>query len=107
MLRLAVALLSFAALPAQATTCLFNVGGVIYFDGPCDFRPYGGDGSFEMVSADGRVMAELSVIEPGVAEGWWNENSGAVIADSPVGTLYRDIRDPACWVNGSATLCAW
>lgn len=103
---LAAALLSLAA-PAQAATCLFNVDGVIHFDGPCDFRPRGGDGSFEMASADGRALAELSVTEPGVAEGWWNGNSGATVADSPVGTLYRDIRDPACWFNATATFCAW
>jgi hypothetical protein len=108
MTRFVVAfLLAAAALPAQAATCLFHVGGVTYFDGPCQFLPYGGEGSFEMVSGDGWVMAEVSLVEPGVAEGWWNENSGAAAAGSPLGTLYRDIRDPACWVNGYATLCAW
>lgn len=100
-------LLAGAALPAQAVTCLFNVGGTIYYDGPCRFLPYGGDGSFEMVSGDGWVLAEVSVLEPGVAQGWWNESSGGAMAGSPLGTLYRDNRDPACWVNGFATLCAW
>ncbi len=99
--------LSLAALPAHATTCLFNLGGVTYFDGPCDFQSFGGDGSFTMVSGDGWVLAEVSMLEPGVADAWWNENRGGSVADSPLGTLYRDIRDPACWVNGYATLCAW
>jgi hypothetical protein len=101
---LAAAFLALAALPAQATTCLINIEGTTYFDGPCRFLPYGGDGSFRIISNDGWSLAEVSLLEPGMAEGWWNESTGSSVATTPLGMLYRD---QACWVNGYATICAW
>jgi hypothetical protein len=104
---LSAALLALLALPAQAATCLLHADGVTWFDGPCRFLPYGGDGSFQIQTLDGWSVVEVSVLEPGVAEGWWNEANGAAIPNVPLGTLHRDNRDPACWLNGYATVCAW
>ena len=100
-------LLACAALPAQAATCLVHVGGTTHYDGPCQFLPFGGDGSFEMMLADGRILAEVNLFEPGLADAWWYEGNGAATTGTPLGTLHRDNRDPACWLNGAATLCAW
>lgn len=104
LLTLAAALCLSTAAAARPADCLLEVAGTIYVNGPCDFEPFGGDGSF-IVRGPGVVyFAYVSVIAPGVAEGSWNADPQSTHAHAPLGRLYRN---EACWSNDYATVCAW
>lgn len=110
MIRLIIAgtLAAVAFDPASAAPslgkCLLRVDGTTYINGPCniDLMP---DGSFS-IGADGRspFFAYVTVLEPGLAQGDWNETPASTHAHSRLGELQRK---GACWANRRATVCAW
>ena len=94
------------AAPAIEGTCLLEVGGQAFIDGPCeiDLRP---DGSFVVTAYRSRELSYFAyVLLDGAdkATGYWNEERGAGHAHSPLGTLTRS---GACWQNRDAKVCAW
>jgi len=95
--------------PASAAsngTCLLEVGGRTFIDGPCEID-LETDGSFVVRSLRaGEVDYFAYVLMDGgnQATGYWNEEPGASHAHSPLGTLTRD---GACWRNATAKVCAW
>ena len=105
-LTLSAALLLATASLAQArpATCLVQINGLTVIDGPCDFDPFNGDGSFYVTTLDGGYFAEVRMLKKGLAEGRWNEIRWSDLPRVYLGTLGR--RD-ACWVNSYATICAW
>lgn len=95
--------------PASAAsngTCLLEVGGRTFIDGPCEID-LESDGSFVVRSLRGGEVDYFAyVLMDGGnrATGYWNEEPGASHAHSPLGTLARD---GACWENETAKVCAW
>lgn len=97
-------------LPAHAAevdgTCLLEVEGKRYIDGPCKID-LEGDGSFIATSYRGGAIAYFAyvLLDGGdEATGYWNGDIGASHAHSPLGTLRRA---GACWQNAGAKVCAW
>lgn len=88
----------------RPANCTLIVKSEIIFNGTCDFYPVSNDGSFQI--ARGNVFADVSMDEPGVALGSWTGRNGGSHAHDPLGTLIRDFRDPACWANDNARVCA-
>ena len=100
------ALLAIALAPAaqaRPAECYLEVGGVVYVPGPCDFAPFGGDGSFVVTGKNG-FFAYVTMIGRGLAEGSWNEVPSSNHAHAPLGQL---VRSEACWFNDYATVCAY
>lgn len=103
------ALLSFAGptvvtaqeRPGRPANCLLVVDGQQLITGRCLFTPIGKDGSFQIQSGNGKFFAMVLIESKGVGEGHWNEEP---YAHTPLGTLYRE---EGCWVNGSASVCAY
>jgi hypothetical protein len=100
----ALAALAFSALPAKAAICYVEVNALVVIDGPCDFVPFGGDGSFQVFSPDRSYFAQVSINRPGEADGWWNQDRWSSHAHASLGQLRRN---DACWQNAYATVCAW
>lgn len=103
----AVSGLGFAAssLPASAepATCVLEVGGQSYMEGPCSFeRLSADDGSFKIMDAAGDYFAYVYVEGDG-ATAHWNEFAGVNRAHTPLGELRRD---GACWISDTARICA-
>lgn len=96
--------LAASAAAARPATCLLEVDGAIYGQGPCDFNALGGDGSFSITFPTSPYFAYVLVSARGVADGSWNASPRSTHAHTSLGTLYRD---GACWSNAAATVCAW
>jgi hypothetical protein len=96
--------LAASAAGARPATCYLAVGDSVFIDGPCNFDPQSGDGSFQIADYDGRFFAYVNLTGTGVADGWWNDAPYSQHAHTPLGTLYRN---DACWSNSYATVCAW
>ncbi|MET4104648.1 hypothetical protein ABIE58_004107 [Roseovarius sp. MBR-78] len=99
--------LGFAALslPASAkpASCVLEVGGQSYIEGPCSFeRLSDDDGSFKIMGAAGDYFAYVYV-EGDRATAHWNEIAWANYAHTPLGQLRRD---GACWISDAARICA-
>jgi hypothetical protein len=106
-MRLALALtlaLCAGAASARPADCYLSVNGFDLINGPCDFEPIFGDGSFVITSPDGAFFAQVEVAGDGTAQGWWNGGANVPSLNDYIGTLYRS---DACWVNDFASVCAW
>ena len=53
---------------------------------------------------NGKYFADVLIDRPGVGEGYWNGTPYSKHAHSPLGLLYRE---DGCWVNKTASVCAW
>lgn len=87
-------------------TCLLEVKKKKYLNGPCPISMED-DGGFSIGASETEPLtyfATVSVTGKNVGEGFWNEESGANHAHSPLGKLARK---GACWQNQSAKVCAW
>jgi len=87
-------------------TCILEVGGTRYIDGPCDIDLQD-DGSFIATARDhGEATYFAYVLLDGkdTATGYWNGEPGASHAHTPLGTLARH---GGCWQNRDARVCAW
>lgn len=84
--------------------CLLIVGDQKLIGGRCTFTPLDAEGSFTIAGLDGQFFAYVLVTGRGEADGYWNGTPGAQHAHDPLGKLRRD---DACWVNDSASVCAW
>ena len=102
---LALGALAWLAAPAQAkpARCFTTDDG----EYDCDFRAFGGDGSFE-ISAPGKPTFTLLMDGPGTALGSAVFEPGGRSVALP-GLYSRDPADPACWINDSTDtkICAW
>jgi hypothetical protein len=97
---LALATVFTMTLPAAAATCVLEVDGETYINGPCDFRPIGG-ADFQIMAGD--YFAYVYPSSPPVV-GYWNGVEKGSHAHDPLGELKRK---GACWVNKSAKVCAY
>lgn len=88
----------------RPANCLLVVDGEEYIRGPCLFIPDGRDGSFQINGGNGKYFAMLRIESKGVGEGYWNGEPYASHAHGRLGTLYRE---DGCWVNETASLCAY
>jgi hypothetical protein len=88
----------------RAADCLLIVGDQKLIGGRCTFTPLDAAGSFTIAGLDGLFFAYVLVTGKGEAEGYWNGTPRAQHAHEPLGKLRRD---DACWVNDSASVCAW
>jgi hypothetical protein len=88
------------ATPASAATCLLEVNGKAYIDGPCEFSSWEG-GDFQILAGDYFAYVYPSH-DP--ANGYWNGTPEATHAHDALGELRRD---GACWVNETAKVCAY
>jgi hypothetical protein len=72
---------------------------------PCQFRGFGGDGSFE-ITAPGKPGFTLVMEGRGVAVG---SISMFGVSRALPGRYSRSKKDPACWVNDTTKtrICAW
>ena len=89
---------------AKDATCELVVDGKTKIDGPCDFDPYGSDGSF-MITAENGYFAYANK-DGDIMKGYWNGDFKENRAHDDLGTLTRGT-DRACWENDYARLCAW
>lgn len=104
MSALTVLVAAVAGHPAKAgpATCVLEVAGKSYIDGPCEHRLLdGGQGGFQMTGADRRHFAYV-YIEGDRATAHWNGEAAENRAHDPLGELRRD---GACWVNRGARIC--
>ena len=101
---IATALLTPVAADAapRRATCLLQVAGKTYINGPCTFDALGRFG-FQVKGLTGDYFA--FVIYGG--GGKWNEQKGSRLARTSLGVLRRDPADAACWANEEARVCAW
>ena len=84
--------------------CLRKVEHRTYLDGQCTFSE-DADGSFYIELPLAEYFVYVSIVKPGVAEGWWNEHPAARRTHASLGLLHRD---GACWVNdANDQVCAW
>lgn len=108
LLALSLALLASPAAAeigvARRAGCLLVVDGGEYISGTCLFTPIDADGSFTIAGLNGKWFAYVLIDRPGVADGFWNGEAYAGHAHAPIGRLYRE---DACWVNDTASVCAW
>ncbi len=101
-----------ALLPSPAVardrivSCVIEVEGKTYLDGPCNFSPEK-DGSFSIGTGDEAhatpFFAYVNKNDDGTAEAFWNEDAGIKKAQSPLGTVRQH---GACWTNARARICA-
>jgi hypothetical protein len=102
---------------ARPAKCLLEVDGVKYIDGVCNYEADAGtNGDFSIGTDDGRWQYFAYVQDTGntdgmtnAKEGFWNDDGGvpASHAQTSLGVLTRDFRQPACWTNQHAKVCAW
>jgi hypothetical protein len=95
-----------AAASAVDGTCLLEVAGKAFIDGPCEID-LEADGSFQIRAYDSGDLSYFAYVfldGADKATGYWNEEPGAGHAHSPLGTLTRS---GACWRNDDAKVCAW
>ena len=101
-------LLALAPAAAQAADrpaeCLLVVMGQEVIRGTCLFTPLAKDGSFQIASMNGKFFAQVLMDRPGRGTGYWNGEPYAGHAHNPLGALKRE---DACWVNETASVCAW
>ncbi|MCQ0970121.1 hypothetical protein MLD63_06740 [Paracoccus sp. TK19116] len=90
---------------AKPASCNLTIADREIFDGTCDFDG-DADGSFRLTYAGDFYFVYVSVMEPGVAKGFWNGYEKNSHAHDDLGTLQREDRDRACWSNGYARVCA-
>ncbi|MEO8242794.1 MAG: hypothetical protein ABI832_10800 [bacterium] len=102
---------AFVAVPALADVdvprradCLLVVEGSELIRGPCTFTALDTDGCFTIAGLNGKWFAYVLVDRPGHAQGYWNGTPFAGHAHDPLGALHRE---DACWVNDTASVCAW
>lgn len=71
----------------------------------CDFRQFGGDGSFT-VSAPLKPTYTMSMVRRGVADGFADYGNGNIPIPGP---FLRSRQDRACWVSDATQfqLCAY
>jgi len=106
MTRIALlAVLALAALPshvrADAARCYNSDDGA----GPCQFRQFGGNGSFTVHGAN--VPADtIAIVRRSVANGFAHYGGGDVALP---GTCHRSREDRACWVSDVTgfAICAY
>ena len=84
--------------------CLLVVMGQEVMRETCLFTPLADDGSFMISSMNGKFFAQVLIDRPGQGIAYWNEIPYVNHAYSPLGTVQRE---EACWVNQSASICAW
>ncbi len=96
--------------PAKAADAFCVVKGVsneIRFRGNCIFT-LGENGSFSIKAPsgliDGRLMINVYVIEPGIAEVRGLTTDGI---NSRWGEARRSTSDTACWLGSDFTICAY
>lgn len=106
LLSLAVPGLAFAQeeRPGRPANCLLVVDAQEIIKGRCLFTPLDRDGSFQIQSGNGKFFATVQVQHKGVGDGYWNEDPYAGHAHTPLGTLHPE---EGCWVNDSASVCAY
>lgn len=94
-------LLVGAAAEAKPARCYNSDDGTY----PCEFRQFGGDGSFT-VSAPAMPTYTISIVGRGVADGFANYGDRNFPLPGP---FYRSRSDRACWVSTATdfTLCAY
>ena len=98
------AALVFPAQSAQAltATCVLEVAGKPYIDGPCDFNTGSwNNGSFKIHGANGKYFAYVYV-DGKRATAYWNGRAAERRAHDPLGELRRD---GECWVSDAARIC--
>jgi len=105
-LAAALALTTATALATESGTrtaqCLFENDGVHYMGGRCTFVPKDGQGSFEVLDNEGRVIsAEVRVTGKGEGNLSWRSKNGSKI---DLGQAYQA---DACWQVDKGVLCAW
>ncbi len=84
--------------------CLLVVEGAELIRGPCTFTALDTDGGFTIAVLNGKWFAYVLVDRPGHAQGYWNGTAYGGHAHDPLGPLHRE---DACWVNDTASVCAW
>ncbi|WP_338438824.1 hypothetical protein VZG28_11915 [Synechococcus elongatus IITB4] len=99
------------ALPGLASParCVIQESGRTTFNGACDFKQFGGNGSFTLTSLQsnwiaGRSVITVAILSPGVAEVRGLTQDGI---NSRWGTAERSSRDRACWVGSDFQICAY
>lgn len=100
---LAVLMLPAAAGPADAKQArCFNSDDGSY---TCDFRQFGGDGSFS-VSAPLKPTYTISIVRQGVADGFADYGEGNRFLPGP---FLRSKADRACWISDATSfrICAY
>lgn len=100
---LAAAILAVTAAAAEAKQArCYNTEDGTY---ACDFRQFGGDGSFT-VSAPLKPSYTISMVRRGVADGFADYGNGNVFLPGP---FLRSRSDRACWVSQETdfTVCAY
>jgi hypothetical protein len=72
---------------------------------PCEFRQFGGDGSFTVYGANVPTYT-IAIVRPGVADGFADYGDGNIALP---GTFYRSREDRACWVSDATgfAICAY
>ncbi len=80
------------------------VDGQELIRGRCVFTPLDADGSFTIGGLNGKYFAYVLMERRGVAQAYWNGTAFSGRAQNPLGTVYRE---EACWVNDTASVCAW
>ncbi|WP_347138960.1 hypothetical protein [Paracoccus sp. SSK6] len=93
------------AAEAKPSSCSLVIAERDVFDGTCDFNS-DPDGSFRLTYAGQNYFVYVNVVEPGSAKGYWNGWTQESRAHDDLGTLTREEKDPACWSNGYARVCA-
>lgn len=98
-----------AAHPKGNARCVIKgVGGVVDFDGSCNFKQSGGNGSFSIESPSGliagRLMISVSILQPGVAD---VRGMTTDLYNARWGEAKRSASDPACWVGSDFEVCAY
>lgn len=84
--------------------CLLVIEGQEIIRGRCSFTPLDTDGSFTITGLNGKYFAYVLMEGQGKAQGYWNGTPYAGHAHDPLGPLTRE---DACWVNETASVCAW
>lgn len=106
---LGVAAIDSLPVSASPARCVVAEAGRTTFDGPCDFRQFGGDGSFTITSLKsnliaGRSVISVTIVSPGVAEVRGVTPAGI---NSRWGAAQRSNRDRACWLGDDFRICAY
>ena len=84
-----------------AKSCLLQVKGKKFIDGPCSWEANGGDTTDRVMTANG-YFATLFIEVNGSAMAYWNEQQYAGHAHGELGKLKKDGN---CWVNKTTRLC--
>jgi hypothetical protein len=93
------------AAQAASATCLLQVKGKTFINGPCDYVPGDlDDGSFYIGLADSSYFAYLVPSGINTISGDWNEDKFASHAMTSLGEMYKD---GPCWISPTAKVCVW